>query len=147
MIDCLFFRDDFFYPVQLMEPEDCGKTLEEQAADHAELNPGTKRVQTKKAPRILWELEGSWPTDVMARAKNKGMNNTDYPWNNLDVPMTASLMNHGYQDGHSGTKTKFIDGSGVALAQAWGLGMKALEVDNERLEAEIAKLKGAHDES
>lgn len=52
----IFFRDDMFYPIELMEPADCGKSLEQQAADNAELNPGTTRVEDVEG-NILWRVQ------------------------------------------------------------------------------------------
>lgn len=48
-----FLRKEGFYPVELMEPKDCGKSLAEQAAEHAALNPGTICVRDA-AGQVLW---------------------------------------------------------------------------------------------
>lgn len=56
MVPVVFIRDTHFYPVELMEPTECGKTLEQQAADHAELNPGTVRVEDMLG-NILWRRQ------------------------------------------------------------------------------------------
>jgi len=52
----IFYRGDHFYPIEMMEPELCGKTLTEQAADHAELNPGTTCVRDVEG-NVLWSLQ------------------------------------------------------------------------------------------
>lgn len=49
----VFFRAEGFYPIALLDPAECGKTLGQQAADHAELNPGTLRVEDINGA-ILW---------------------------------------------------------------------------------------------
>lgn len=49
----IFFRKEGFYPITLDDPKSCGKTLREQATEHAERNPGTKRVETMDG-EILW---------------------------------------------------------------------------------------------
>ncbi len=49
----IFFRPGGFYPVKMMDPATCGKSLETQAADHAGLNPGTTRVEDIEG-NILW---------------------------------------------------------------------------------------------
>lgn len=49
----IFFRGDMFYPMELLDPSECGRTLEAQAAEHAELNPGTKRVEDVSG-NVLW---------------------------------------------------------------------------------------------
>ena len=129
MIDCLFFRGEHFYSVQLMEPEDCNKTLEEQAADHAALNPGTTKVELMDRT-ILWE-----------GVANKGMNQLDEPFANFDVTMVARLIEAGFKDGYDGVKVKYIDGSPMALSQA--LGGRMRKADDEIAEL---KEKGASNE-
>ena len=49
----LFFREGHFYPVQFEKPKKCGKSLKEQAKTHAELNPGTERIETMDG-KVLW---------------------------------------------------------------------------------------------
>lgn len=49
----LFFREGHFYPVELMSPKKCGKTMKEQAKEHAELNSGTLKVETVGG-KVLW---------------------------------------------------------------------------------------------
>lgn len=49
----LFVRAEGFYPIELLDPARCGRTLAEQAADHAVLNPGTLRVEDITG-NILW---------------------------------------------------------------------------------------------
>jgi len=49
----IFFREGMFYPVHLSGI----KPTAEEAADHAELNPGTLRIEDLKG-NILWP-EGS----------------------------------------------------------------------------------------
>jgi len=47
----IFFREDRFYPIQ-----GClGRSLRDQAADHAKLNPGTLRIEDTKG-NLLWPL-------------------------------------------------------------------------------------------
>lgn len=58
MITVLFFREDGFYPVELMDPESCGKSLCEQAKDHAELNPGTLSVESADGSVCFWKIGG-----------------------------------------------------------------------------------------
>jgi len=36
--------DGYFYPVEMMPPEECGKTIEAQVLEHVEMNPGTTGV-------------------------------------------------------------------------------------------------------
>jgi hypothetical protein len=48
-----FHRAEGFYPVELMEPEVCGKSLVEQAAEHAALNPGTICIRDT-CGQVLW---------------------------------------------------------------------------------------------
>ena len=50
----IFFRDDeYWYPIMFMQPSECGRTMEQQAADHAELNPGTQRIEDIEG-NVLW---------------------------------------------------------------------------------------------
>ncbi len=49
----IFRRDGFSYPVEFLDPTRCGKSLEAQAAEHAELNPGTLTVEDM-AGNVLW---------------------------------------------------------------------------------------------
>jgi hypothetical protein len=49
----IFFRDGLFYPIDLLSPEECGKSLATQAAEHAELNPGTTKVESVDGA-VLW---------------------------------------------------------------------------------------------
>lgn len=42
----LFFREEGFYPVELLDPEECGVSVQQQVRDHVALNPGTLRVET-----------------------------------------------------------------------------------------------------
>lgn len=51
--EVIFRREGFFYFIQFYAPETCGKTLEQQAADHAEINPGTLAVETVFGD-VLW---------------------------------------------------------------------------------------------
>ena len=53
----IFFRKDGFYPVELLDPKKHGKTLESQAFDHAELNPGTLKIECVETKRTLWQLQ------------------------------------------------------------------------------------------
>ncbi len=55
-LTAIFFRDGFFYPVQFQDPVTCGKSMEEQAARHAELNPGTLRIEDT-AGNVLWRVQ------------------------------------------------------------------------------------------
>ena len=48
-IIAIFWRDEGFYPVQFSGL----KPAAEEAADHARLNPGTRRVETTDG-EILW---------------------------------------------------------------------------------------------
>lgn len=48
----IFFRDGFFYSVHPVK----GIPLEQQAADHAELNPGTLRIEDYQG-NVLWRLQ------------------------------------------------------------------------------------------
>lgn len=52
----IFIREEGFYPIQFMDPAVCGKTMAQQAADHAELNPGTMRVEDVEG-NILWRVQ------------------------------------------------------------------------------------------
>ena len=52
----VFFRKDTFYPILLLSPRECGKSLEEQAEEHAEINPGTERVETLQG-KVLWRKQ------------------------------------------------------------------------------------------
>ena len=45
----VFFREGFFYPVQLMGD----KSSAEEAAEHAALNPGTLRIEDMVG-NVLW---------------------------------------------------------------------------------------------
>jgi len=121
MIDCLFFRGEHFYSVQLMEPEDCNKTLEEQAADHAALNPGTTKVELMDRT-ILWE-----------GVANKGMNQLDRPWANFDVSMVKELISDCFQQGYEGVKVTYIDSSPAGLAHALGVRMRKADDEIEKL--------------
>lgn len=47
----IFFREDAFYPVLFSG----SKPAHEEAADHAALNPGTKRVERMNGD-VLWPL-------------------------------------------------------------------------------------------
>lgn len=49
----VFFREYHFYPVEFLDVRACGKSFEEQAADHAELNPGTLRIEATDGT-VLW---------------------------------------------------------------------------------------------
>lgn len=49
----IFFRGDRWYPIELRAPADCGRTLQQQATDQAELNPGTTRVEDIHG-NVLW---------------------------------------------------------------------------------------------
>ncbi len=40
-----FYRKDGFYPVELLDPMEWGTSLEAHAAEHAELNPGTVKLE------------------------------------------------------------------------------------------------------
>ncbi len=51
----IYFREDMFYPVEFMPPAECGKTMGQQAAEHAELNPGTPRVEDVGC-EVLWGI-------------------------------------------------------------------------------------------
>lgn len=52
----LFIRATEFYPVVAMSPSECGKTVAEQAAHHAEINPGTVRVEDMDGT-VLWRCD------------------------------------------------------------------------------------------
>lgn len=52
----IFFREDGFYPIEFLIPSECNVSLERQAADHAELNPGTIRVETIDGT-VLWRMQ------------------------------------------------------------------------------------------
>lgn len=54
--EVIFLRADVFYFIQMYAPETCGKTLEQQAANHAERNPGTLAVETISGD-ILWRQQ------------------------------------------------------------------------------------------
>ena len=56
MVPVIFIRADVFYSIELMEPSDCGKSLEQQAAENAEMNPGTQRVEDVHC-NVLWRLQ------------------------------------------------------------------------------------------
>lgn len=49
-ITAIFFRDDCFYPIQFHGT----KPAHEEAADHALLNPGTRRIETADG-QVLWQ--------------------------------------------------------------------------------------------
>lgn len=51
----IFHRDDHFYPIELLRPDECGKSLQDQACDHVKLNPGTTKVETIGGS-ILWPI-------------------------------------------------------------------------------------------
>lgn len=55
MITVIFFRKEGAYHLPLCHPDKCGKTLEVQAAHHAELNPGTLRIETIGGV-VLWQI-------------------------------------------------------------------------------------------
>lgn len=83
---------------------------------------------------------------------NKGMNQLDTPYANFDVSMVTRLIEAGFKDGYDGVKTKYIDGSPMALSQALGVRMRKVEDSlitsskcTEDLEDEIEKLKDTHD--
>lgn len=48
----IFFRKGHFYHVQAVK----GIDLKQQAEDHAELNPGTLRIEDKRGT-VLWSLQ------------------------------------------------------------------------------------------
>jgi hypothetical protein len=48
----IFFRAEGFYPVEALPDRD----LKTQAADHAELNPGTLRVEDIEG-NVLWQMQ------------------------------------------------------------------------------------------
>lgn len=52
----LFFRNEGFYPIDFLPPKKCGKSLEQQAEDHAKINPGTTRIETLSG-KVLWRLQ------------------------------------------------------------------------------------------
>lgn len=52
----IFVRAEGFYPIQFMAPATCGKTMEQQAADHAELNPGTLRIEDVNG-NVIWRVQ------------------------------------------------------------------------------------------
>lgn len=56
MPTAIFFRGDHFYPVEFLAPAECGRSMEQQAADHAELNPGTTRVEDIDG-NVLWRIQ------------------------------------------------------------------------------------------
>lgn len=62
MVSVIFFRVGHFYPVELLDPSDCGKSLDEQAADSAKINLGTIRVETIDG-RVLWAHRPSVVTE------------------------------------------------------------------------------------
>lgn len=52
----IFFREGGFYPIDVLDPKACGKSLREQAAEHAAVNPGTQRVEDING-NVLWDAE------------------------------------------------------------------------------------------
>jgi hypothetical protein len=48
----IFFRSEGFYPVQAVK----GISLTQQALDHAELNPGTLRIEDASGT-VLWRIQ------------------------------------------------------------------------------------------
>lgn len=50
MMIAIFFRDEGFYPVQFFGT----KSPSEEAADHAALNPGTRKIEDT-AGNVLWQ--------------------------------------------------------------------------------------------
>lgn len=55
-VPAILFRQCVFYIIELMDPSTCGRTLEQQGADNAELNPGTLRVEDAQG-NVLWRLQ------------------------------------------------------------------------------------------
>jgi hypothetical protein len=53
-IIAVFFRDEGFYPVQFSGL----KPARDEARDHAELNPGTRRIETTGG-EVLWQVKGA----------------------------------------------------------------------------------------
>lgn len=51
----LFFREEGFYHIDLLDPATCGKSIVEQACDHAVINPGTLRVEDLEG-HVLWPV-------------------------------------------------------------------------------------------
>ena len=49
----VFFRETGFYQIEFLPPAEFGRTMAQQAADHAELNPGTIKIQDM-AGTVLW---------------------------------------------------------------------------------------------
>lgn len=52
----LFFREEGFYPVHLLDPAECGRSIEQQVQNHVELNPGTIKVEDLEV-NILFQLQ------------------------------------------------------------------------------------------
>lgn len=53
----IFFREKGgWYPIEFMPPDECGWSMEQQAAEHAELNPGTLRIEDVYGT-VLWRLQ------------------------------------------------------------------------------------------
>lgn len=52
----IFIRAEGFYLIEFMDPAECGRTMEQQAADHAELNTGTLRVEDAHG-NVLWRVQ------------------------------------------------------------------------------------------
>jgi hypothetical protein len=48
----VFFRTEGFYPINAVK----GRSLVEQAREHAELNPGTLRIEDK-CGLVLWVMQ------------------------------------------------------------------------------------------
>lgn len=48
----VFFRAGMFYPIRAVK----GSPLAQQAIDHAELNPGTQRIEDGHGT-VLWRLQ------------------------------------------------------------------------------------------
>ncbi len=52
----IFFRAEGWYPIEFIDPSACGLSMEQQAAQHAETNPGTLRVEDVNGT-VLWRLQ------------------------------------------------------------------------------------------
>ena len=50
----IFHRKEGWYPVKFLDPDECGLSMSEQAADHAKANPGTLRVTVALTDEELW---------------------------------------------------------------------------------------------
>lgn len=50
----IFASEDYFYPIELLDPDVCGVSIHQQILDNVELNPDTEKVMDQECG-LLWD--------------------------------------------------------------------------------------------